>query len=399
MKRLIFNFIMPVVALFAMTQTAFAQPIVAPAVRTLSNGGARILSVQGNTAANPAFGFTGNAGFPTNLNDGGGGNGIFRPAANTMAFSTSSLERMRILSTGNIGIGTTTPTTRLNVSTASSNDGIRINQTGNTSATLSLQAATGKNWALFSTGSGNSQGAGHLTFHDWTSNIERMRIASGGNVGIGTTDPLHKLHVASEIMVSGSNPGAGPQLLFSDNAASTAYPNGRWGIEYTSSSAFNQGLNFWQPWNPSTGGGTNWRLFLKDDGKVGIGVDPDPASCSTAPNGPFPAGYRLYVKEGILTERLKIANYCSSQWADYVFAPDYKLKPLSEVEAFVKTNKHLPNVPSAQEIENDGLDVADMLARQMEKIEELTLYMIEMKKEIDILKSENASLKTHSVNR
>ncbi|MFN0214092.1 MAG: hypothetical protein ACKVT2_07535, partial [Saprospiraceae bacterium] len=132
-----------------------------------------------------------------------------------------------------------------------------------------------------------------------------------------------------------------------------------------------------------------------DDGRIGMGVDPDPnpALCTSAPNGPFPSGYRLYVKDGILTEKIKIANYCSSQWADYVFAPDYKLKPLSEVEAFVKANKHLPNVPSAQDIEKDGLDVADMLARQMEKIEELMLHTIELNKRVEKLEAENAALK------
>ncbi len=238
---------------------------------------------------------------------------------------------------------------------------------------------------------------------------ERMRIvAASGNVGIGISDPKQKLHVASGIMISGPNPGGGPMLLFSENVANNAYPFGRWGIEYVPNltDAKQSGLNFWKPYsNPGQVGGPagnagNYYLFLTDkEGKVGMGVDPNPANCTLAPNGPFPAGFRLYVREGILTERLKIANYCSANWADYVFASDYKLKPLSEVEAFVKENKHLPNVPSAQDIENEGLDVANMLAKQMEKIEELTLYMIEMKKEIETLKSENKALKTATANR
>ncbi len=87
-----------------------------------------------------------------------------------------------------VGIGnTTTPTAQLNVSSGSSNNGIRINQTGTTAASLSLQAATGKQWALFSTGIDNvAQGPGHLTFYDWSEGVERMRISSGGAVSIST---------------------------------------------------------------------------------------------------------------------------------------------------------------------------------------------------------------------
>ena len=106
-----------------------------------------------------------------------------------------------------------------------------------------------------------------------------------------------------------------------------------------------------------------------------------------------PAGYKLYVEEGILTEKVKVAIKTSLAWADYVFADDYSLKSLSEVEKFIQTNKHLPNVPSAQELVNNGLDLGTMQAIQMEKIEELTLYLIQMQKEIDLLKAENSALK------
>jgi hypothetical protein len=104
----------------------------------------------------------------------------------------------------------------------------------------------------------------------------------------------------------------------------------------------------------------------------------------------LPSGYKLFVEEGILTEKVKVAVVNSGAWADYVFAADYNLKPLSEVEAFIKENKHLPNVPSADELVKDGLDLGKMQATQMEKIEELTLYIIEMKKEIEMLKNQIA---------
>lgn len=73
-------------------------------------------------------------------------------------------------------------------------------------------------------------------------------------------------------------------------------------------------------------------------------------------------------------------------WCDYVFDKDYCLKPLEEVEATIKEEHHLPNVPSAAEIENSGMDVGALLRMQMEKIEELTLYVIAQHKELEGLK-------------
>lgn len=73
-------------------------------------------------------------------------------------------------------------------------------------------------------------------------------------------------------------------------------------------------------------------------------------------------------------------------WADYVFEPTYKLMPLSEVEAFVKKEKHLPNVPSEQELKADGADVMEMNKMLIEKVEELTLYLIQQNKNTEELK-------------
>ena len=106
-----------------------------------------------------------------------------------------------------------------------------------------------------------------------------------------------------------------------------------------------------------------------------------------------PDGYRLFVEEGILTEKVKVAVKTTANWADYVFATDYKLMPLTEVERFTKENGHLPNVPSATDMVNNGLDVAKMDAKLLEKIEELTLYLIEQQKQIETLQKELKELK------
>ncbi|HLK30540.1 MAG TPA: hypothetical protein VKT28_18305 [Puia sp.] len=100
-----------------------------------------------------------------------------------------------------------------------------------------------------------------------------------------------------------------------------------------------------------------------------------------------PAGYNLYVSGGILTEKIKAALASGSNWADYVFDKKYQLQPLKDVEIYINENKHLPGIPSADELAKDGgIDMSEMFARQMKKIEELTLYIIEQNKQIESMK-------------
>jgi hypothetical protein len=98
-----------------------------------------------------------------------------------------------------------------------------------------------------------------------------------------------------------------------------------------------------------------------------------------------PSTYKLGVGGRIICEELKV-KLQSSGWPDYVFAKNYKLKPLDELENYINKNKHLPNIPVAAEIQKEGLEVGEMQRRMMEKIEELTLYVIDLKKEIEKLK-------------
>ena len=100
--------------------------------------------------------------------------------------------------------------------------------------------------------------------------------------------------------------------------------------------------------------------------------------------------YKLFVKGGILTEQVRVS--LEGTWADYVFLKDYKLRPLNEVETYIKENGHLPNVPSAQQVKEDGIELGEMAKIQQEKIEELTLYLIEQQKQIDELKAQFKAL-------
>lgn len=94
--------------------------------------------------------------------------------------------------------------------------------------------------------------------------------------------------------------------------------------------------------------------------------------------------YRLSVKGKVRAEEIKVYN----TWADYVFSPRYNLPSLKQVENYITRNGHLPNVPSAKEITEKGLELGEMAKIQQEKIEELTLYLIQQNKEIEELKAQ-----------
>ena len=107
-----------------------------------------------------------------------------------------------------------------------------------------------------------------------------------------------------------------------------------------------------------------------------------------------PTGYQLYVEEGILTEKLKISLKDAGQWADFVFEDDYTLPSLSEVDYFIQQQGHLPGIPSASEAVEQGLDVVQMNAKLLQKIEELTLYLIDQEKRLAAIEQENQRFRT-----
>ncbi len=111
-------------------------------------------------------------------------------------------------------------------------------------------------------------------------------------------------------------------------------------------------------------------IYLQNGG-VAIGTDTIPAS------------YKLAVDGKIIAEEVTVE--LSANWPDYVFEPDYKLPSLQAVETHIANHKHLPNIPSSRELEHAGLSMSDMFVKQMQKIEELTLYMIEMNKKSHVL--------------
>ncbi|WP_343636320.1 hypothetical protein [Fluviicola sp.] len=102
---------------------------------------------------------------------------------------------------------------------------------------------------------------------------------------------------------------------------------------------------------------------------------------------------KTFVVEASGLTRARKIKVDADVWADYVFEPTYKLMPLSEVESFLKEHKHLPSIPSEKVMKEEGIDLAEMNVKMMEKIEELTLYLIQQNKELEKVKAELETLK------
>ena len=132
-------------------------------------------------------------------------------------------------------------------------------------------------------------------------------------------------------------------------------------------------INYWEKTTSSIGTGSD--VFYAD-GAVGIGLEPINFTSLTK--------YKLLVNGSIGAKEVVIR--ANGPWPDYVFEKDYELKKLSDVENFITNYKHLPDMPNASEIETNGQSIAEIQKLQQQKIEELYLYVLQQKKEIDLLK-------------
>ncbi len=104
-------------------------------------------------------------------------------------------------------------------------------------------------------------------------------------------------------------------------------------------------------------------------------------------------GYKLFVEEGILSEKVKVAVKNSDDWYDNVFKPSYKRMTINQLDEFIKQNKHLPDVPTTETVMKEGIDLGKMNGILLKKLEELTLDVIDLKKELDATKKELEKMK------
>jgi hypothetical protein len=171
-----------------------------------------------------------------------------------------------------------------------------------------------------------------------------------GNVGIGTGSPFDKLTVLTPVNSFGLTHTNGTVEL-------STYAGPSLGEMGTKT---NHNLGFFT-------NGSNAQMIINTNGNVGIGTNS--------------ALYKLEVNGNIRAKEVIV----ETGWADYVFEKDYRLRSIDELEEYLAENKHLPNVPSANEIEKNGLKIAETNKAMMEKIEELSLYIIQLNKKIEAL--------------
>ena len=290
-----------------------------------------------------------------------------------------------------IGTGTTAPTNALEVNGTTVSTNLKISGLASSTEKV-LTVGTGgqvssTDVSTFADNMGDHIATQNIDLHNnWivngASGSGGIFVSTTGNVGINTELPQQKLHVKDgNILISrlsNSPPGStNGSLLFGDTIT-TAHPFGRWGIEYLDQDGV-RGLNFWKT-SDNIGGPLNYVLFLCSEendtlkGNVGIGTG-NPKEKLTV-NG------RILAREVIVSNDIRT-------WPDYVFAPGYEMMSLTDLEAYVNEHHHLPDVPSAEEVEEQGIGLGEMNAILLQKVEEMTLRMIEMEKRIHELESQS----------
>lgn len=281
--------------------------------------------------------------------------------------------------TGNIGIGTTSPVSKLDVA-----------------GPVNIMSGNNLTWGgLFENGNPTIAAAslvGLVFYPQGNISNEKMRITPSGNLGIGTNTPLGKLDVLGTAYFN--NPAGQNYAAIAVGASGDTYGTVGYGYRFsTTSDVYSYASNDYSSQLFFTKGGIKFRtappgaagnnitytdaITLLQNGKVGIGtVNPDE---------------KLTVKGTVHASEILVDIHVPAP--DYVFKKDYILRSLKEVEAYIAANQHLPEIASAKEMETKGIELGEMNMKLLKKIEELTLYVIDLKKENDNLKSEVSEIR------
>lgn len=315
---------------------------------------------------------------------------VLSNAAMAQTWSGSTTNTGDAYRTGNVGIGTSTPNEKLEVN-------------GNVTVPFGyFYGASGVAYKKLMQTAWDARNGDYLSFYTAGTNAsnmaEKMRITTSGSVGIGIADPEAKFHVLDDVAIGSSVNDKTRLSSVTGNAGGNKVSQSTWlyrssaGSDWLSTS-IHDGISvdasfkspgtdtktWWgrQPYlDVQTWGNAATTYMSLEQGKLCIGAKRSVAH----PNAMLSVDGKIVCKDLYVT--------ASSDWPDFVFEKNYKLAKLSEVRAYYEANKHLPNVPTASEIEEKGINMSEMSAIQMQKIEELTLYIIQLKDEIESLKTQ-----------
>lgn len=309
-----------------------------------------------------------------------------------LIFKTNGIEGFRLSKTRDLGIGITVPQARLHINAPGGVDSdiqMGVNNFGH----LIIGATKTPYVASIAGGQGAAASAiGGCRIDSYMP----LAMPSGGYIGGLILNGLSNdnvivgnpaingsdLKVYGETYMSKSLDVNGAISLDMNGTIKSKKGWGDWLQLETSTGAF------WRIHNPQTedyltfgfqdGATQTYSLKLHQDGSVGIGTG-------------YHTGYLLSVGGSMRAGRILVSD--PGGWSDFVFAKDYELNSLEEIEVYIEKNNHLPDVPSEQEVFENGFDLAKMDATLLQKIEELTLHMIAMNKRMKQLENENQELK------
>jgi hypothetical protein len=317
-------------------------------------------------------GATSKVGLKLKSNAGGYYRGVleFTPNGGTTAeVLTFGNEAAGNLGVGCVGIGTANPIARLQVTAPDSGTFATMVLDGSRTTNANTLLFRNSYWSAESDAYGyafvrgldtGAQG-GSLVFATTGNNsgttgtpTERVRITSSGNVGIGTAAPLVRLHIAA--------PDSTAMLQIQNTTA-----NRIWEFQTNTDGNFHfNACGAAADVIKAVHSGSVANTMVLQAGNVGIGT--------TNPTNKLEVNGTIRTKEVIVE---------TTGWSDYVFAPDYRLAPLSEVEAHIQAKGTLPGIPSAAEVAERGVGLGDMQAKLLAKMEEMTLHMIALSKKVD----------------
>lgn len=214
----------------------------------------------------------------------------------------------------------------------------------------------------------NSESTSPLIYGDFSTSS----LGFNATVGIGTQTPIGNFQIHDPVnqnnivyITPKNSTGDTSTIFFSEN--NTATLGMYWMYDGTGNQMELWGLAGGVPRGPHM-------LIDRNTGNMAIGGEN------------FATGYKLSIEGKVICEEVRVSLL--ADWPDYVFGSDYNLPSLNELKIYIDKNGHLPNIPSADEVESSGIELGEMQRLMMEKIEELSLYIIQQQEQLDLLKSQ-----------